>query len=134
MKLLIELSLKPNWSDMDALGHVNNARYFTYFEEARLRWFHQVGLAASLSGKAEEGPVLVSATCNYLKAIVYPADIHVLMYAEPPGRSSFLLHYKVMINEEPFAEGSTKVVWVNYRLKKSVPLPEEVCRYLPDRI
>lgn len=26
------------WGDMDALGHVNNARYFDYFQEARIEW------------------------------------------------------------------------------------------------
>ena len=32
------------WGDMDALGHVNNARYFDYFQEARIEWLAGLGL------------------------------------------------------------------------------------------
>lgn len=31
------------WGDMDALGHVNNARYFAWFESARIALFERVG-------------------------------------------------------------------------------------------
>ena len=27
-----------SWGDMDALGHVNNGRYFDYFQQARIEW------------------------------------------------------------------------------------------------
>jgi len=28
--------LAVRWGDMDAVGHVNNSRFFSYFEEARV--------------------------------------------------------------------------------------------------
>jgi len=31
------------WSDMDAMGHVNNATYLTYLETAREPWFAAIG-------------------------------------------------------------------------------------------
>ena len=27
------------WSDLDAFNHVNNARYLTFLEQARIEWF-----------------------------------------------------------------------------------------------
>jgi acyl-CoA thioester hydrolase len=39
---LIEIRLQIRWRDMDAYGHVNNAVYLTYLEEARDRWVQQV--------------------------------------------------------------------------------------------
>jgi acyl-CoA thioester hydrolase len=39
---LIEIRLQIRWRDMDAYGHVNNAVYLTYLEEARDAWVQQV--------------------------------------------------------------------------------------------
>ena len=36
-----------HWGDMDAFGHVNNAKYFTYCESARISYFEAIGLGAN---------------------------------------------------------------------------------------
>ena len=33
------LSQDLNWSDMDAFQHINNAVYFRYFEDVRIKYF-----------------------------------------------------------------------------------------------
>ena len=38
---MFERTIDIRWRDLDALGHVNNAVYATYFEEARDRWLMQ---------------------------------------------------------------------------------------------
>lgn len=35
-------ALVPRWGDMDALAHVNNVKFFTYDESARLEYFRQL--------------------------------------------------------------------------------------------
>ena len=39
---MIEHRERIRWSDVDSYGHVNNAVYLNYLEEARDRWFHEV--------------------------------------------------------------------------------------------
>lgn len=39
---LFELRIPVRWSDLDTLGHVNNAVYLSYLEEARMRWLDAV--------------------------------------------------------------------------------------------
>jgi len=39
---MYEYRERIRWSDVDAYGHVNNAVYLNYLEEARDRWFRQV--------------------------------------------------------------------------------------------
>ena len=39
---MIEVRLQIRWRDMDAYGHVNNAVYLTYLEEARDAWVQRV--------------------------------------------------------------------------------------------
>jgi acyl-CoA thioester hydrolase len=40
-----ETVIQVRWSDMDAMGHVNNATYLTYLETAREPWFAALGAA-----------------------------------------------------------------------------------------
>jgi acyl-CoA thioester hydrolase len=40
-----ETTVQLRWSDMDAMGHVNNATYLTYLETAREPWFDAFGEA-----------------------------------------------------------------------------------------
>ena len=37
-KLLARVPITVRWRDMDAMGHVNNAKYISFLEEARVRW------------------------------------------------------------------------------------------------
>ena len=39
---MIEHHERIRWSDVDSYGHVNNAVYLNYLEEARDRWFRDV--------------------------------------------------------------------------------------------
>jgi acyl-CoA thioester hydrolase len=39
---VVEKRIEIRWRDMDALGHVNNAVYATYFEEIRDEWTEHV--------------------------------------------------------------------------------------------
>jgi acyl-CoA thioester hydrolase len=41
--VISETTVQLRWSDMDAMGHVNNATYLTYLETAREPWFATLG-------------------------------------------------------------------------------------------
>ena len=61
------------WSDMDAFGHVNNARYLTLFEEARTALIARAGQEEGLSGLMS-GVVVVRHEIDYLRPIDYQPD------------------------------------------------------------
>ena len=50
-------AVQLRWSDMDAYGHVNNARFLTLYEEARVAMFF-VGARKHGLGSFEEGIVV----------------------------------------------------------------------------
>lgn len=131
--LLHSIRVAVRWGDMDAVGHVNNARYFTYFEQARMGWLAAMGLADSVNG-AEQGPVIADAACTFRRAIVYPAELLVTMYGGTPGRSSFQTWYEIHDAEDPallYADGASRMVWVDRRAGRSIPVPEKVRAVLP---
>ncbi|MGH8770338.1 MAG: acyl-CoA thioesterase, partial [Burkholderiales bacterium] len=79
-------TIEVRWGDMDALGHVNNAVYLRYLEQARISWMTQ--LRPDIFQR-EEGPILVAARCQFMRPIVYPAKISVSCVAGELKRSSF---------------------------------------------
>ena len=133
-RLVHTMRMPIRWGDMDAMGHVNNTVYFRYFETARIAWFEQFGCAPDAGG---QGPVIVSASCSFLKQLTYPGEIEVRTLVGPPGRSSFGMTHEIrLIGADGqagalHAEGGAKVVWVDFPAQKSVPLPEPIRALLP---
>ncbi|STX30189.1 Thiesterase [Legionella beliardensis] len=110
------------WGDMDALGHVNNARYFDYFQEARIEWL------ASLNFDLQQptGPVVIHVACTFLKPVVYPATLTITSSVHSVGHSSFIIDHDLFQEETLMAQGISKIVWVDYKLNKSVALPDNI--------
>ena len=77
--------------------------------------------------------MIVSASCNFNKPIVYPATVEVSVYGGKPGCSSFRMYHEIYLENHPevkFAEGEVTVVWIDHKLGKSIPLPEELRKQL----
>lgn len=123
---LIEVPMTVRWGDMDAFGHVNNATYATYVEEARLRWFE------TLAGgwhDADIGPVVAAQHINYRLPIEWPADITVALSTERVGNSSLTLGFRIHAAGNPqraYADGTTVLVWMDRRSGRSMALPQPV--------
>lgn len=131
MKHVFTCVMPIRWGDMDAMGHVNNTVYFRYLEQARIEWFESIGRNGR-DGNGH-GPVLINAHMTFLKQLRYPGDIECRVYAGQLGRSSFETKIEVRRTDLPdvvWAEGGAKVVWCDYAVEKSVPVPEEIRRLI----
>jgi len=128
--LIHSLEMPLRWGDMDAYGHLNNTLYFRFCEEARVQALQAMG--ASLVGSGQE-PVIINASCTFLRQVVYPDTLRVETHAGPAGRSSFMLFYQMYSEQqgELVCEGSSKVVWMDHATAKSTPLPEHIRQQLP---
>ncbi len=124
---LVHTEIMPiRWGDMDAMGHVNNTIYFRYIEQARISWFEAIG---ARSGAKGQGPVIVNASCTFIKQLVYPGNVEIKTYVGEVGRSSLQTYQELRPSydtEKIYAEGAAKVVWVDYERGKSVPLPDSI--------
>ena len=116
--------LSVRWGDMDTLGHVNNTVYFRYMEQARLEWlFAHLGNDAYSSGW---GPVIANAICNFRRPLVYPAHMDVRMYLGKPGTTSVTSYYEIAVGDEVYADGESRIVWVDLASGRPAPLPDGV--------
>jgi acyl-CoA thioester hydrolase len=110
------------WGDMDALGHVNNARYFDYFQEARIEWLKQINITLT----EKTGPVVIHVACTYLKPVVYPATVTVYSSIHSLGNSSMIMDHDLYQKDVLMAQGISKIVWVDYTQNKSIPIPDSI--------
>jgi acyl-CoA thioester hydrolase len=110
----VTLELPVLWGDMDALRHVNNTRYFSWFESARIAYFDRVGAipgGGKVVGLGEVGPILAGARVIEI------------------GKSSLRMEYAVARTDAPedlCAKGTGVVVLVRYATLEKVRLPDEV--------
>ena len=108
------------WGDMDALGHVNNARYFDYFQEARIEWLRDLDIKMT----EQTGPVVIQVACTFLKPVIYPATVTIISKVHSLGNSSMIMDHDLYQEDVLMAQGMSKIVWVDYSQNKSITLPE----------
>lgn len=116
-------TVEVRWSDMDAMGHVNNAKYFTYLESARIHFFDALEL--QLLRDNQQGMGLVSTACNFRKQVRYPATLEIGTCVTHVGLRSFHLAHGFFLKEtgELVADAHSVVVIVDYAQEKALPLP-----------
>lgn len=127
MTLPLSVSFPVHWNEMDAYGHVNNTRYFVWFETARIALFDSLGLTDGWEGQIR--PVVASTTCDYLQPVHYPAQAVVKVWLSRIGRSSFTTNYAVSLEGAPdtiVAKGSAVVVLTNLATQRSTPMPADL--------
>ena len=120
------MKLDIRWSDMDEMRHVNNAVYLTYFEQARVFYFHE---ACEWNWK-EIGAILANAHVDYIRPVVFPNPTYIYLRTSKLGNKSFELHYMItsFVNgvEELTTTGHTTMVMFDYKTNKSVAMPENI--------
>jgi acyl-CoA thioester hydrolase len=112
------------WGDVDSMGHVNNAKYFTYCESARMSYFAAVRMNDHKEAELH-GPALAAANLNFRRQVRWPAELEVATRVTEIGRSSFKMEYEIFHRGtgERVADGTGVVVWVDYGTGRSIPLP-----------
>ncbi len=111
------------FSDIDAVGHVNNAVYLTYFEDARLNYWRE----AIQWNLRKNGVIVGRSEVNYLKPITLEDDIFCYVRTTRIGNSSFdVMHVLVRVTpsgEEICTTGKTVCISYDYATNKSIPIP-----------
>ena len=103
-----------------------NARYFTWFESARIAYVQRIGAGVGVGG--EIGPILASVTCDYLRPVTFPATVRVGARVSEVGNSSLRMEYgveRVDAPDEPSARGTSVIVLVRYATLEKVRVPDE---------
>jgi acyl-CoA thioester hydrolase len=107
------------WGDLDAFGHVNNATYLVYAQEARYAWSKMLEM------------VVARAEVDFV-APIYTGDFYldIEIWVHKIGNSSFGLTYEMRNGDELVARVKTVQVTVSMETKKSRPITDAEREFL----
>jgi acyl-CoA thioester hydrolase len=112
--------------DCDPLGHVNNAVYLTYLEQARLHcWRAMWGFGEA--GSSFPGVIMARAEIDYRKPAHYGQTLEVRIDLAAIGKTSFTYDYEIVDDQgQAIASARTVQVMYDYATAKPVPIPDEI--------
>lgn len=109
------------WSDLDAYGHVNNARFLTLYEEARVAMMFVGARAAGLTS-FQEGIVIARQEVDYLRPVDYAPSVRIEMWIDELRPSRFTVGYELLVGD------------VLASRARSVCVPFDLVRQAPRRL
>lgn len=107
------------YDDLDTAGHVNNARYVTYLEQARTKYLADL-LEVTLS---DIQLVVAHLDIDFLRPIRWGQDVTVGIRVSELGTKSFTMVYEVQADGEPAATAESVQVTVDPHGYETCPVP-----------
>lgn len=118
--------IQIRFKDVDAMGHVNNANHFTYFEIARVHYFNEV--VNETINWSKQGIILAHMEIDYRTPILLTDEVWVYSGIIHFGMKSFEVGYQIIriVNgiEIIAAEGKSVQVCFDYETNRTIPIPE----------
>ena len=131
MPHLFSHPIEVRFRDCDPLGHVNNAAYLTYLEQARLFYWRSLW-GFGLEGNERErrsrpGVIMARAEIDYRLPAHYGQTLDVRIDLAAVGKTSFTYDYEIVDEEERvIASARTVQVMYDYEAARPVPIPDEI--------
>ncbi len=118
--------IEVRYGDLDPQGHVNNAKYLTYIETARIAYVKQLGLFTGDSFQ-ELGVIVADAHINFRRPILFGQTVRVGACVSRLGNKSFTMEYRIEDAQsgEELANASTVLVSFDYHANQSIPIPAQ---------
>jgi acyl-CoA thioester hydrolase len=117
--------IEVRFRDLDALGHVNNAVYLTYFEIARLHYWKNLFGNEAFSRHTF---VVVRAECNYHSPVHAGELLRLFAKVSELKRSSFVFEYQIVESQTArvVADGLTVQACFDPEANRAIPISGEL--------
>jgi acyl-CoA thioester hydrolase len=129
-RLVHQITLPIRWGDMDSLAHLNNTIYFRLMEQCRIEWFDS--FQQILNHSVPVVPVLVSANCNFIRAITYPSSVLVTLHLGKATSRSLETYHDLIVEGKVHAQGECRLVWISNETGRAVSVPDKVLAMIKD--
>ena len=106
--------------DLDPMGHVNNAVFLTYLEQARIALFEQLGVSVALD---EMNMIVARVEIDFRAPVRLGQEVDVEVRATRFGTKSFDLDYELTVDGEIVAEAKSVQVAYDYGRRAPVAIP-----------
>lgn len=123
--------IPTRWSDLDALGHVNNTKFFTFDEDVRLSYFKEQ--LDKPGFWKEQGIILANISADFIAQLHHPAALQAGFRVISIGRSSLKTVAGIFNGDKLVAVTRGTIVWFDYINQKSMAVPEDVRQWIRGR-
>jgi thioesterase-3 len=121
------LEIEVRSTELDALGHVNNAKYLEYLEWGRFEWVKENGIPLDFFGTSRLSTVLVNTNVNYRREARLGDRLRIRSWLAEMGRSSFRVGQEIVNHrEERVADAMITSVMYDTHTRTSVYIPDEL--------
>jgi len=119
--------IEVRYGDLDPQGHLNNAKYLTYFEQARIFYFIELGLFKPGISFLDIGVIMADVHLAFYAPVMYGMDIHVGVKATRLGNKSFDVQQSIIdrSTEKEMCSGQVVLVTYDYHTAQTTPIPSE---------
>lgn len=114
-------TLQVRFRDIDAFGHVNNAVFFSYVEQARIRYLLDV--LEPGTGFDRLPLILAHVQIDYRSPILFDDEIVVETRVDRIGRTSFAMSHRMTAAADGRLVGDVDSVLVTYDYAAARPMP-----------
>lgn len=129
MSLVSRIELCVQESEIDELGHVNNARFLEYFERGRMDWYNRCDPALNNPSDKRLGTVVVNIDINYRRECFSGEQLSVVTRALTRGGTSYVLQQEIYASDgECVCDAKVTSVVMNMSTRKVVSLPESLAK------
>ena len=123
MKSTIELEVQE--SEIDELGHVNNARFLEYFERGRMDWYNRCDSSLNNPAGRHLGTVVVNIDINYRRECFAGDRLVVVTRAHARGTKSYILHQEILSSDgKCVSDAKVTSVIMDMSTREITSLPE----------
>jgi acyl-CoA thioester hydrolase len=127
MTHLFSHRIEVRFRDCDPLGHVNNAAYLTYLEQARLFYWRSLWGFGLDERAAAPGVIMARAEIDYRLPARYGQTLEVRIDLAAIGTTSFTYDYEIVDEQQQvIASARTVQVMYDYAAATPVPIPAEI--------
>jgi len=114
-------TLQVRFRDIDAFGHVNNAVFFSYVEQARIRYLLDV-LHPDM-GFDRLPLILARVELDYRSPLMFGEEVTVETRVDRVGRTSFAMGHRMTATPDERTVGDVRTVLVTYDYAVARPMP-----------
>lgn len=120
--------IEVRYGDLDPQGHLNNAKYLTYFESGRIHYFTSLGLFTPGQSFMDIGVIMAEARVTFHAPVEYGTPVKVGVRTSRLGNKSINVDQNVVHAETGavLASGQVVLVAFDYHTNKSIPIPGEM--------
>ena len=125
MQKKVTADLSVRFRDVDAMRHVNNAVFFSYFEEGRGAFLKKV---FGILDPPDYPFILAHLSCDYMRPLKLGDRPRIEVWVGEVGQKKFSFFYRVLDGHDEqkiYAKGKSVMVLFDYEQNKTVPISED---------